>query len=284
MASTDELLATIERRPDEEWIDHQSRLANLARRAQDLGPEHGAELLRRVWVTAEYRDVFFRIAQLVEAWGAGSIAFLRARLADDPERALSVILNAHGYGAEGLDALAPDVDALASSPDPEVAEHACTIGDRLVDVTDLARRAQDLGPEHGAELLLCVWVAANHQPRDFDPQIAMVVKAWGAGGVAFLRARLADDPRGALNVLEHAHGCGAEGLDALVPDLRALASSPEPDLAQDACTIADRLDGTEEMNARLAAHPDHALAPLENEEPSPQGPRNPKRRTRTKRR
>lgn len=131
MASTDELLATVEQRPDEEWLAHQNRLANLAEDAQDLGPEHGAELLRRVWVAAEYRDVFFQIAQLVVAWGAESVVFLRARLADDPARALTVLVHAKSYDAEGLDALLPDVSALASSPDPELAASARNLRARL---------------------------------------------------------------------------------------------------------------------------------------------------------
>lgn len=141
MASTDELLATVERRPDEEWLAHQDRLASLAEDAQDLGPEHGAKLLRRVWVAAEYRDVFFRIAQLVKAWGAGSVAFLRARLADDPERALDVVVHAKSYDAEGLDALLPDVRALASSPDPELAATARHIRDWLDGTREATRDA-----------------------------------------------------------------------------------------------------------------------------------------------
>lgn len=137
MSSTDELLSTIERRPDEEWLAHQNRLSHLAQDAQDLGPERGAELLRRVWVAAEYRDVFWQIAQLVMAWGAGSVAFLRARLADDPERALGVIAQALSYGAEGLDALLPDVRALASSSDPDLALSAQHTRDRLAGTRDL---------------------------------------------------------------------------------------------------------------------------------------------------
>lgn len=131
MASIDELLATVERRPDEEWLAHQNRLANLVEDAQELGPEHGIALLRRVWMAAEYRDVFWQIARLVKAWGVGSVSFLRARLADDPERALGVIVDAKSYGGEGLDALLPDVSALASSSDPDLAHSARNTRDWL---------------------------------------------------------------------------------------------------------------------------------------------------------
>lgn len=113
-----------ERRPGEAWLAHQERLAYLAYTAQGLGPARGAELLRRVWAAAEYRDVFWRIAGLVVTWGADSVAFLRARLAEDPERTIGVVVQARSYGAEGLDALLPDLRALASGPDPDLADAA----------------------------------------------------------------------------------------------------------------------------------------------------------------
>lgn len=113
-----------ERRPGEAWLAHQERLAHLAYAAQGLGPTRGAELLRRVWVAAEYRDVFWRIARLVVAWGAGSVAFLRERLAEDPSRTIGVVVQAKSYGAEGLAALLPELRALASDPDPDLADAA----------------------------------------------------------------------------------------------------------------------------------------------------------------
>ncbi|MCY1065553.1 hypothetical protein OV090_12305 [Nannocystis sp. RBIL2] len=113
-----------ERRPGEAWLAHQERLAHLASAAEGLGPERGAELLRRVWAAAEYRDVLWRIAKLVVTWGADSVAFLRARLAEDPSRTIGVVVQAKSYGAEGLDALLPDLRALASDPDPELADAA----------------------------------------------------------------------------------------------------------------------------------------------------------------
>ncbi|PCC67200.1 hypothetical protein SAMN02745121_08707 [Nannocystis exedens] len=119
------------RRPGEAWLAHQERLAHLARVAQGLGPERGAELLRRVWAAAEYRDVFWQIATLVVTWGAGSVAFLRARLAEDPSRTIGVVVQAKSYGAEGLDALLPDLRALASAPDPDLAEAAAGACDWL---------------------------------------------------------------------------------------------------------------------------------------------------------
>lgn len=115
-----------ERRPGEAWLAHQGRLAHLADTAAGLGPERGAELLRRVWAAAEYRDVFWRIAKLVVTWGAGSVAFLRARLAEDPSRTIGVVVQAKSYGAEGLAALLPDLRALASDPDPELADAAAS--------------------------------------------------------------------------------------------------------------------------------------------------------------
>ena len=122
----DDRAQSTERRPDETWLVHQERLAHLACAAQDLGPERGAELLRRVWAAAEYRDVFWQIATLVVAWGAGSVAFLRARLRDDPSRAIGVVVQARSYGAEGLDALLTDLRALASGRDPDLAHDAAT--------------------------------------------------------------------------------------------------------------------------------------------------------------
>ncbi|MFZ6181152.1 hypothetical protein [Nannocystis pusilla] len=120
----DEPAEDTSRRPGEAWLAHQQRLAHLADAAERLGPERGAELLRRVWATAEYRDVLWRIARLVVTWGAGSVAFLRARLAEDPSRALGVVVQAKSYGAEGLDALLPDLRALAADPDPDLADAA----------------------------------------------------------------------------------------------------------------------------------------------------------------
>lgn len=113
-----------ERRPGEAWLAHQQRLAHLAFTAQGLGPERGAELLRRVWAAAEYRDVWWQVARLVVTWGAGSLAFLRARLAEDPSRTIGVVVQAKSYGAEGLAALLPELRALAADPDPDLAESA----------------------------------------------------------------------------------------------------------------------------------------------------------------
>jgi len=136
--SLDDRAQNTERRPDEPWLAHQQRLAQLADTAQHLGPERGAELLRRVWKAAEYRDVFWQIANLVVAWGARSVAFLRARLADDPPRATSVIVQAKSYGAKGLEALLPDLRALASSPDPDLANAAANACDWLDGTRDSA--------------------------------------------------------------------------------------------------------------------------------------------------
>ncbi|MFY0534685.1 hypothetical protein [Nannocystis pusilla] len=41
-----------------------------------------------------------------------------------------------------------------------------------------------------------------------------------------------------------ARSYGAEGLDALLPDLRALASDPEPDLADAAASACEWFDGS----------------------------------------
>jgi hypothetical protein len=127
----DDLAESTERRPDEAWLAHQERLAHLAYVAQGLRPERGAELLRRVWAAAEYRDVFWRIARLVVAWGAGGVAVLRTRLAEDPSRTIGVVVQAKSYGAEGLDALLPELRALASDPDPELADAAASACDWL---------------------------------------------------------------------------------------------------------------------------------------------------------
>lgn len=127
----DDPAKSTERRPGEAWLAHQERLAQLAYAAQGLGPERGAELLRRVWAAAEYRDVFWRIATLVVTWGAGSVAFLRARLAEDPSRTIGVVVQAKSYGAGGLDALLPDLRALASGPDPDLADAAANACDWL---------------------------------------------------------------------------------------------------------------------------------------------------------
>ncbi|WAS98023.1 hypothetical protein [Nannocystis punicea] len=127
----DDPAESTERRPDEAWLAHQERLARLAYAAQGLGPERGAELLRRVWSAAEYRDVFWQIAKLVVTWGAGSVAFLRTKLAEDPSRTIGVVVQAKSYGAEGLDALLPDLRALASDPDPDLADAAGSACDWL---------------------------------------------------------------------------------------------------------------------------------------------------------
>ncbi|MCY1013459.1 hypothetical protein OV079_49625 [Nannocystis pusilla] len=112
------------RRPGEAWLAHQQRLAHLADAAERLGPEHGAKLMRRVWAAAEYRDVWWQVARLVVTWGAGSVGFLRARLAEDPSRTIGVVVQAKSYGAEGLAALLPELRALAADPDPDLAESA----------------------------------------------------------------------------------------------------------------------------------------------------------------
>jgi len=127
----DDHAESTERRPGEAWLAHQERLAHLVKAAQGLGPERGAELLRRVWAAAEYRDVLWQIATLVVAWGAGSIAFLRARLAEDPSRTIGVVVQAKSYGAEGLEALLPELRALASDLDPDVADAAADACDWL---------------------------------------------------------------------------------------------------------------------------------------------------------
>lgn len=81
-------------------------------------------LLARAWSAAEYRDVWWQIAHVVVAWGAVACPFLRARLMDDPARALNVVTAALSYGAEGLVELLPDIDRVGRAADQDLAAAA----------------------------------------------------------------------------------------------------------------------------------------------------------------